>query len=89
VNGLVDYFYRFDDRAAMLAAIEPLGMTYTDADGNAQPSQGSHQFALWEVGTLSGYDGWHLNIRLVDESFDVSTLASYEVVPKNPRVIWA
>ena len=84
-----DYFYRFDDRAAMIAALEPLGMTYTDADGNAQPSQGSHQFALWEVGELSGYDGWHTNLRVIDEAFDVSSLVAFEVHPGQPKVIWA
>jgi hypothetical protein len=85
----VDYYYRFDDRAAMIAALEPLGMTYTDANGNAQPSQGSHQFALWEVGALAGYDGWHLNVRVIDEAFDVSGLSAYEVYPPNPKVRWA
>jgi hypothetical protein len=84
-----DYFYRFDDRIAMIAALEPLGMTYTDADGNAQPSQGSHQFALWEVGALSGYDGWHVNLRVIDEAFDVSSLAAFEVRPGQPKVVWA
>jgi hypothetical protein len=104
-----DYFYRFDDRAAMLASLEPLGMTYTPMpepqidpetgrklisaapiyQAGPEVVQGSHQFALWEVGQLSGYDGWHINLRVIDEALDVSSLAAFEVRPGQPKVVWA
>ena len=86
---MIDTYYRFDDRAAMLAALEPLGMTYSDPEGTLAPSQGSHQYALWEVGALSGYDGWHMNLRVIDEALDVSSLAAFEVGPGQPKVVWA
>jgi hypothetical protein len=93
----------------MLAALEPLGMTYTPMpepqidpetgrklisatpiyQAGPEVVQGSHQFALWEVGALAGYDGWHLNVRVIDEAFDVSGLSAYEVYPPNPKVRWA
>lgn len=84
-----DYFYRFDDRAAMLAALEPLGMTYSDPEGTLAPSQGSHQYALWETGELTGYEGYHMNLRVIDETLDVSSLEAFQVFPQSPRVVWA
>lgn len=64
-------------------------MTYTDPDGVEQISQGNHQFALWQVGVIEGYEGWHINLRVIDESFDVSALNQYIVHPTNPKCIWA
>jgi len=52
-------------------------------------SQGGHEYALWEVGTIDEVEGWHINVRLVNESFDVSSLEQYRVEPQNPVCIWA
>jgi hypothetical protein len=52
-------------------------------------SQGGHEYALWEVGEIVGVEGYHVNVRLVNESFDVSSLEQYVVHPTNPRVVWA
>jgi hypothetical protein len=52
-------------------------------------SQGGHDFALWEVGEIEGVEGWHINVRLVNEEFDVSGLEQYRVEPTKPRVVWA
>ena len=54
-----------------------------------QISQGGHDFALWEVGEIEGVDGYHVNVRLVNESFDVSSLEQYVVTPRNPKTVWA
>lgn len=86
---MTDYFYRFDDRPAMLAALDALGMVYTPEEGEPQVSQGGHQYAAWEVGEIPGYTGWHLNLRVVDESFDVSSLEPFRVIPSAPRCVWA
>jgi hypothetical protein len=64
-------------------------MTYTDEEGNEHASQGSHQFAAWVVGEIPGIDGYHMNIRVIDESFDVSALAEWAVQPQNPVCVWA
>lgn len=79
----------------MLGALRPLGMTYltesTDEgmDRIERVSQGSHQYALWEVGEIPGKDGWHVNLRVIDPNFDVSSLESYRVYPQQPVCIWA
>jgi len=52
-------------------------------------SQGGHDFALWEVGDIEGVSGYHVNVRLVNEDFDVSSLEQYRVEPTKPRVVWA
>jgi hypothetical protein len=73
-----------------------------DADGNPvmvesklnvyvqeeQLSQGGHQWALWEVGEINGVEGWHVNLRIIDDTLDVSALEPYCVTPRNPRVVW-
>jgi hypothetical protein len=75
----------------MLSALRPLGMTYTSEGDEPveMVSQGGHQYAAHEVGLIDGVEGWHLNLRVVDPEFDVSSLAEFEVYPTNPRCIWA
>jgi hypothetical protein len=84
-----DNFLKFPTESAMLDALRPLGMTYTDDEGTEHASQGSHQFALWVVGSIEGVEGYHVNLRVIDPDFDVSSLAEYEVSPRNPVCIWA
>ena len=84
-----DLYLKFPDPAAMLDALRPLGMTYTDDEGEEHVSQGSHQFALWEVGSIEGIDGWHVNLRVIDPEFDVSSLEPFAVFPESPRCVWA
>lgn len=83
-----DYFYKFLDKAQMLSMLESLGMTYTD-DNDTYASQGNHQYAAWVVGEMESYAGYHYNLRLIDEAFDVSSLEPYLVFPQNPKVIWS
>jgi hypothetical protein len=88
---MTDHYFRFPDQATMLSALRPLGMTYmTEGDEPVEMvSQGGHQYALHEVGELPEATGYHLNVRVVDPEFDVSSLAEFEVIPTNPRCIWA
>ena len=85
---MTDHYFRFPDQATMLSALRPLGMTYT-TDDVEMVSQGGHQYATWTVGEIEGIEGFHLNVRVVDPEFDVSSLAEFEVIPTNPRCIWA
>jgi len=84
-----DLFLKFATPETMLTALQPLGMTYIDADGNEHASQGSHQFALWWVGQIPGKDGYHVNLRVLDPSLDVESLLEYQVNPRNPVCVWA
>jgi hypothetical protein len=86
---MTDLYLKFPTPAAMLAALQPLGMTHTDDDGIEHASQGSHQYALHEVGEIEGSEGWHVNLRVIDPEFDVSALAEFEVHPGAPRCVWA
>lgn len=96
-----DLYLKFPDPAALLDALRPLGMTYfappepqidpeTDhPESEEHISQGSHQFALWEVGEIPGVDGWHVNLRVIDPEFDVSSLEPFVVHPTSPLCVWA
>ena len=86
---MIDYFYRFADEQEMFNQLSPLGMAYVDEEGVTYVNQGSHEYAAWVVGQIEGVDGYHYNLRLIDESFDVSSLEPFLVIPKKPRVVWA
>ena len=88
---MIDKYYKFPDQATMLSALRPLGMTYTtEGDEPVEMvSQGGHQYALHEVGELPEAIGYHLNLRVVDPEFDVSSLAEFEVYPQNAKCVWA
>jgi len=86
---MTDFYLKFPTPAAMLKALQPLGMTYTDDVGNDHASQGSHQFALWEVEYIEGVEGYHVNLRIIDPNLDVSSLGEYVVWPSNPVCVWA
>jgi hypothetical protein len=86
---MFDYFYKFESEEQAKAVLEPLGMTYTDEEGNVSFSLGGHQFAAWPVAEISGVEGWHYNLRVVDPEFDVSSLEQYAVFPRNPRCVFA
>jgi hypothetical protein len=86
---MIDLYYKFPDHPTTLLALSANGMTYTDDEGIEHPSQGGHDFALWEVGTIEGIEGWHINVRLINVEFDVSGLEQYKVEPQKPVCIWA
>lgn len=91
---MTDYYLKFIDQATMLEALRPLGITYTvdateETEAVEMVSQGGHQYAAWEVGEITGVEGWHLNLRVVDTEFDVTSLEQYAVTPRNPRCVWA
>jgi len=73
----------------MLAALIPIGMANIDQNNNTFIAQWSHQFAAHEVGSIPNKDGWHLNVRLIDQDFDLSTLEPYRIIPANPVCVWA
>ena len=86
---MTDYYLKFTDQSEMLSILEPLGMTYTDEEGQQHVSQGGHKYAAWEVGAIEGKEGWHLNVRVVNPEMDVSALEPYMVTPQHPVCVWA
>jgi len=84
-----DLYYKFPDQPTAIEALSANGMTYTDDEGVEHPSQGGHDYAMWEVGSIEGVDGWHINVRLVNVNFDVSSLEQYVVHPTNPVCVFA
>jgi hypothetical protein len=58
---------------------EPTGETLTDAEGNEYPA-------------TAPLDGWHLNIRLLNDTMREETEAldaQYGVTPNSPSRVWA
>jgi hypothetical protein len=82
---MTDLYLKFTDQPEALSVMADF--TYTDDDGT-HFSQGGHQFALWEVGEINGVDGWHVNLRIIDDTLDVSALEPYTVYPNNPVCVW-
>jgi hypothetical protein len=86
---MIDLYLKFPDQPTAIEALSANRMTYTDDEGIEHPSQGGHDFALWEVGAIEGIEGWHINVRLINVKFDVSELEQYRVEPQKPVCIWA
>lgn len=84
---MIDLRLRFPTRTDAIAAMPD--MTTTDESGEVRFIAGSHQYALDDIGEISGRDGYHINLRILDDSMDVSALAQYEVFPANPARVWA
>lgn len=84
-----DLYYRFTDKQEMLSTLLAINMAYTDDNGTTVAILGNHQYASWIVGTIEGVIGYHYNLRLINEDFDVSLLEPFIVVPQNPKYIWA
>jgi hypothetical protein len=58
---------------------EPTGETLTDAEGNEYPA-------------TAPLDGWHLNIRLLNDTMRAAVEAidaTYGVTPNSPSRVWA
>lgn len=81
---MIDLYYKFLDEQEMLTTLLALGMAYDD-----RVIQGTHQYAAWVVGVINDIDGYHYNLRVIDDIFDVSALEQFIVIPKNPRCVWA
>lgn len=86
---MTDIYLRFIDNEQMITVLQPLGMIYVDQDTISSIIPNTHQYAAWVIGEMLGYDGYHLNLRVIDDSFDVSSLTEYEVHPQQPKVVWA
>lgn len=86
---MIDLFLRFDDVDSMLEALGPLLMTHMDDDGQVHVSPGGHEYAAWVVGEIPGRSGWHLNLRVISHSFDITPLTPFQVSPAQPYCRWA
>lgn len=82
---MIDYYYKFTDHQQALEVMQVF--TYTDGEGT-HLSQGSHQWAIDNIGELTGSEGWHVNLRLIDKTIDISNLEPYIVTPNTPKVVW-
>lgn len=85
----MDLFLRFPSSSDAVASFRAVGMTWIDDEGSERLAQVSHQHALWEVGEITGKDGWHVNLRVLDPEMDLSALEPYRVYPANPVCVWA
>ena len=90
-----DYRYAFADESEMFSLLEPLGMTVSDEDGSMQTNSTNQ----WAIDNTLGFlpsatdptapPMWAMNLRLMDDSVDVSSLEPYLVNPSHPLRVWA
>lgn len=86
---MTDRFYRFDSEAVAKEAMLSCGLAYKDPHDNVVISAPLHRCAMYELGYILGVDGWHVNIRVLDASLDLSGLEEYRVYPSSPSYVWA
>lgn len=82
----MDLFLRFDDRQH---AYDVMNQFVYDIDGEKILLPSTHQYSLYEVGHVLNTGGWHINLRVIDDTLDISYLEPYRVYPKSPRCVWA
>jgi hypothetical protein len=82
-----DYFLKFPDEA------EANALLYTPAP---EPAEGEepqpptpHYANIDTLGIIEGYDGWHVNVRLVVGAEDAAPLVPFMVFPTVPLRVWA
>ncbi len=78
---MIDYFLRFP--------VRDLAQLPESLRSDGALIHATHQYALCEVGEIPGREGWHLNIRVIDEAFDMTWAAPFLVHPQQPKVVWA
>lgn len=86
---MIDLFLRFDSQEQMLEIMTSMNLTYKDEEQNTRVSTGGHEYALWEVGEIPHKDGYHVNMRVIDPTFDTTPLEPYQVFPQQPVCVWA
>jgi hypothetical protein len=62
------------------ANIDTIGVIYQPTGEMLQGEDG-------EYPEMAPIEGWHVNVRLIDE--DADALAPFAVTPTNPRRVWA
>jgi hypothetical protein len=65
---------------ANYANIDTIGVIYQPTGEMLQGEDG-------EYPEMAPIEGWHVNVRLIDE--DADALAPFAVTPTNPRRVWA
>jgi hypothetical protein len=85
---MIDLYLKFDSYDHMMQVYRSMNLTLVQ-DDTEFVSQGGHAYSLWEVGTIPGRDGYHVNMRVIDPTFDHSALEPYQVFPQNPVCVWA
>jgi hypothetical protein len=85
---MTDYYLKFDDRQHMLTIFLQLNLAYQEDDIIHVRTSTLH-YVLYEVGEILNTGGWHANLRVIDDSFDISPLHPYVVHPTHPRCVWA
>lgn len=81
-----DYFLKFPDEAAANAVL------YTPAPEveSEEPVPPTPKYAnIDTLGVIEGYEGWHVNVRVVLGQEDGEPLVPFCVYPVVPRRVWA
>ena len=81
-----DYFLKFPDEAAANAVL------YTPAPEveGEEPQPPTPKYAnIDTLGPIEGYEGWHVNVRVVLGQEDGEPLKPFAVYPVSPRRVWA
>lgn len=86
---MIDLFLKFQNYQDAISIFKMLGKTQVNYENIEYIIQSTHQYSIWEVGEIPGKDGWHVNLRVIDHSFDTTELEPYRVYPQNPVCVWA
>jgi hypothetical protein len=88
---MIDKFLKASSEAAAIAALSPLGCRGTDINGKAIWLTNGPGWALDAFGSSPGLVGFHLNMRLLDDTLAPAVDATGLVIatPTSPYRVWA
>lgn len=84
---MTDLYLKFNDQQHAHEILHDF--TYVTDDNTVKLMTSTLQYALHEVGHILNTGGWHINLRILDDTLDITFLEEYQVYPKTPGCVWA
>ena len=79
-----DLMYKFSSEAEAINIFESMSLVYHSDAGIAIVPFIAGLIYFDIIGEISGVSGYHINIRVFDDGFDMSKLSQYQIFPKTP-----
>lgn len=86
---MINIYLKFTDRNEAIVFFDNLNMVYNDSIENIKLIEIPFICDLIEVKEIFGIDGWHVNLKVDESSFDLLLFDPFRVYPKTPICVWA
>lgn len=89
-----DLYLKFSSEQEFLSILEQNNLLSEQPSEESQetvkyPIRFSHNHAMDIVGEISNKEGFHINLRVITDEFNIEPFLPYEVNVKSPIQIWS